>query len=263
MWLVLSGHNGGCHPDDGPPRPSPAHALALVLETDGTIEAELVLITTSTPQPVHIAGASTVSVTDPAGTNVTLAGDDFAYAADDAALLHYQAAAPFTFRFSIDASTAVSHHVYEGSFELVLHGGADAPEAWLDGEPGDGDEVVVEWQPSGMHAVIDVRNDAGEVTAGTLDWSEPAIDSRIWRSLPFGGRHTLAASAFPASGAYTVRVCCVELMRRIGSDGRNAAPQHLSDADGMSADLGWLSGGLAGRCAVLAVDVLAVDVPAE
>jgi hypothetical protein len=246
--LACMGHNGGCHADKGNPLASPAHALAVVLESDGQLELELVLVSTSSAPPRHIDEAGAVVVEAPDGATWPLepVGLGRYHAAVDAP---YRPGEAYTFRFVLDEPVATAAHVFPGSLAIAAHGYDDAPQAWLTAPPRAGEPAALAWSPAGLHALVEVWNDAGERTASTVDWSDPAIDSERWRAIPQGGE--LALDAFPAPGAYVLRLCAVELARR--DDAPGPAPQHAVDAFG--AELGWLSGALAGRCTTLDIAV--------
>lgn len=239
------GHNGGCHADEGDPLASPAHALAVVLETDGVVEAELVLITTSTDVPTHIDGA-TVSVTESAAQLARVAPGTYAATPPD---LTYAPAQPFTFVFEIDPANARAHHVFAGAFEITVHGGAEVPVAWV-ADVGDAKEVS--WSPAGQRVLIDVFDATGARTHATLDWDDAAIEADTWRHFPEGGTHTLDPDAFGGVAPHRIRVCAVEVFRRDGEP--KTTPQHALDGHGPTSGIGWLSGGVAGRCVSLGID---------
>jgi hypothetical protein len=234
--VITMGHNGSCHEDEGDPLPSPAHALALVLEIDGEMHAELALVSTSTDDPAHVDGAE-VRLEGPDGMDVALepVGSGI-YAADG---LPYAPNAPFVFWFELDEGTARAYRANPGAFDLAIHGGAEPPMAWIEGSE-------VAWSPAGQRALIDVYDANGTKTHASMSWDDAAIDASTWRGLPEGGVYQLPEEAFDGVAPHRVRVCAVEVFRR---DGEPAArPQHALDGHGVTPRLGWLSGGLAGRC---------------
>jgi hypothetical protein len=246
--LCCMGHNGGCHPDKGAPLASPAHALALVLETDGELELALVLASTAASPPSHVDGATALSVVSPGGETWPLvAVGGGAYRAAVAAA--FEEGAPYTFHYALDDAAAEASHAFPGTFAIEAHGFADAPRAWLEEEARAGQPLRLGWSPAGLHALVEVWNAEGERTASTLDWSSPAIDADTWRAMPNDGAVEL--DALPVPGDYRVRLCAVEVVRR--DDAPGPGTQHA--VGGFGEDLGWLSGAVAGRCTVLELSV--------
>lgn len=240
------GHNGGCHPDEGEPLASPVQALGVVLELDGEVSAELVLVSMATDTPQHVDGAASA---------VRIPGDHVVplepvapgtYASRGSLPMAYEAGAHFTFELSLDEATARAHRAVPGAVALAIHGGAEVPQIWLEA---DRSEVTVAWSPAGIRALVDVFDDAGERTYATLDWDDPDISAGTWKRFPEGGSLTLPASALRGTAPHRIRVCAVEVFRRDGEPVQG--PQHAADGDGFSSGLGWLSGGVAGRCNVL------------
>ena len=241
------GHNGGCHPDEGDPLPSPAHGLAVVLEDEsGAVTAELSLVSTATDTPTHIDGA-TVELSsadfDPLTLPLIAEGT---YAAPFGSALSYDPSAPYTFAFSIDEATARTHRASPGTFEITVHGGMDRPTAWMEAD----DSVA--WSPAGQSVWIEVTDGRDQRTYASVDWTDPAIDAAVWKDLPTGGTHHVPAKAFDGVAPHRVRVCAVELFRRDQEiDATQTEPQHAVDGLGMDTGLGWLSGGVAGRCVTI------------
>lgn len=238
------GHNGGCHADDGDPLPSPVHALGMLLEEDGELSVELSLVSTATASPTHVDGAEAWLV-DPAGERSALARvGPGSYVLDGSrSPLRYVAAESFELGFVLEEGLARAYNASSGTFFLSLHGGLERPEVWLT-EAGE-----VAWSPAGARVILDVHDARGERTFATLDWSDPAIGAASWRGFPSGGVAQLPASAWRGGGPHSVRVCVVEVFRRDGEPA--ASPQHALDGAGGTTGLGWLSGGVAGRCARL------------
>ncbi len=234
------GHNGGCHADEGDPLPSPVHALGVVLEQDGELSVELVLVTTSTDAPMHVNGArATFSVED---QEVELhEGGPGRYRTTATPAAAFGSAMQLTLDFTIDDAAARAHRVHAGAFSLLLHGALDVPVVWME------DSDTVAWSPGGAAAFIEVVDADGVRTFASLDWADPDIAASTWRTLPHGGEQILPPVAFSGPAPHVVRVCAVETFRRDAP----STPQHLVDGDGPAVGLGWLSGGIAGRCAIM------------
>jgi hypothetical protein len=239
--LTGMGHNGGCHSDEGDPLPSPAHALALVLEMDGEVEAELVLVSTATEAPTHIDGASVGLLVGTASAVPLSSVAPGTYAVDEPQLA-YEPNESYTFTFELDETTARSHRAMPGAFQISIHGGIAQPQAWIT----DADGLEVAWSPAGARVLIDVFDADGARTYATIDWDDAAIDASTWRNFPEGGTLVLPESARSGVAPHRVRVCAVEIFRRDGEP--KPAPQHALEGEGLATGLGWLSGGVAGRC---------------
>jgi hypothetical protein len=246
----LMGHNGGCHPDEGQPLGTPVSALALVLEDDGAVSAELIVVSTALDQQQR------VDVAD----GVLLGPGDVSYPLERVeagrylvADLEYEATEPYAFQFSIAEEAASAAHVFAGSFQLAMHGVMDVPTVELGSDSLTvGESLALDWSPAGLVALVEVRDPSGDLSYRNFDVSRP-LDYASWSGLPDSGELVIEPQAFGEPGAHEIRLCAVEVSRR--DDEPSATPQHLSDGDGVSGGLGSLSGMLVGRCRRLPLSV--------
>jgi hypothetical protein len=234
LLTVGSGHNGGCHADDGEPLPSPVDAIALLLvDHDGSAEVGLTLLSRALVPAEHVDGAVEVTF-DGAPLEAAAAGIWTSSSYGDAP--------SHAFAFGIGVDVARRYHVYPGSFAMTVHGPTQAPTVWIDG-------ARVGWSPAGLPALVQVLRD-GAITFTNFDAHSLEFDGAAWSALQPGGALTLPDEAFPLAGSYEVRLCTVELRRR---DDFGAAPttqtQHLTEGDTLSGEVGSISGALVGRCA--------------
>lgn len=227
---------------------SPVQAVTTLLERDdGTVEAELVLISTAVSPHEFVDSARDVEVRVPSGSFVPLvassSGHYTATSKSDPSL-SYVAGETYQFRFELD-DEAMAKQVSGGSFMAVMDAPGDEVSSSLDTPPEfAGDTAKISWSPSSRYALITITHeDSGEVTYSTFEFTEPEFDGSKWARLKKGGSMDLAVDTFPDSGTYRIELCAVS---------------KTSDFDkNLSAELGMLSGFLIGRCAP---DIV-IDVP--
>ena len=239
--LGLPGAKSGCGSKEANETlTSPVQAVTTLLERpDGTVDAELVLISTAANPHAFVSSAREARIRMAGGDDIPLAlAEPGHYRASSTQhpSLTYVPGATYQFRFELD-DEAAAKNVTGGSFVAVV----DAPEDEVTFEFTElpsmtGDKSTVRWTPTQRHALIDVRNDAtGERTYSTFDFEEPHFDGSKWARLHKGGTLELSVDTFPTAGTYTVSFCAVD---------------HVSNLDtSLSAELGLLSGFLIGRCA--------------
>ncbi|HEU4406158.1 MAG TPA: hypothetical protein VFS43_12915 [Polyangiaceae bacterium] len=218
---------------------SDVHAFATVLERPGGgVDAEIVLVRRDDGGPdAFIDDARDVSVRVPGGELVTLArasaGHYQASSAADARLA-YRPGETYQFRFELPPSGGDD----EGDPFVASVDAPSEPVTFAVAEPPEfaGDTARLTWQPASLYAIIEVRDEAGEIAFGTFDFTQPEIgDGTKGARFQSGGSYTLSADVFKATGRYTVRVC---------------AGNKVSDWDKeLSSNLNWVSGMLVGRCA--------------
>ncbi|MCU0692448.1 MAG: hypothetical protein MUF54_13690 [Polyangiaceae bacterium] len=219
---------------------SPVQAVTTLLErSDGTVEAELVLISTAANPHVFVQSAREATLRVPDGTLVPLTmtspGHYTAKSTSNAAL-RYDPGATYQFRFELD-DKAAAEQVSGGSFVAVMDAPDDVVSSALARPPKfSGDTAQLTWSPASRFAIVSIRHeDSGATTYSTFDFDEPQFDGSKWARLPRGGSKELSVDVFPEAGAYTIGLCAVD---------------KVSDFDtSISAELGWLSGFLIGRCA--------------
>jgi hypothetical protein len=237
--LTLPAAKNGCGSKEGiDTLLSPVQAVTSVLELpDGSVEAELVLISTAASPHSFVDSAKNVTLRVPGGKEVALTptspGHYTASSADDAALV-YAPGETYQFHFELD-DEAAAEQVAGGNFVAVMDAPDYQPSFEVETPPEfTGDTATLMWSPS-SYAIIRVVHESGETTYDDFDFSEPQFDGSKWARLASGGRKDLGVDAFPEPGAYTIEVCTVD---------------KVSDWDAeLSAELGWLSGFLIGRCA--------------
>ena len=236
-FTVLPGAKAGCGSQEANETlKSSVQAVTTVLErADGTIDAELVLITTAHHPNEFVDGARNVMLRVPGGAEVelTLAKPGH-YAAKDDAALKYVPDETYRLGFDLDDDHAAGD-VSGGDFVAVADAPDDDVELTIAEAPEfAGDTAVVEWSPSRLHGIVTVRHESG-ATWRNFDFREPEFDGSKWARLKKGGSLELGVDVFSDPGTYTVEVCAVS---------------KVSDFDtALSKDLGALSGFLIGRCA--------------
>jgi hypothetical protein len=219
---------------------SPVQAVTTLLEhEDGFVEAELVLISTAASPHQFVSSAKNASVRVPGGAEVPLKlasdGHYIASSTTDPALV-YTGGETYQFSFELD-DEAAAKDVAGGNFAAVIDAPDDAVSFEI-AEPPEfaGDTARITWTPAARFGIIKIRNqDTGELTYSTFDFDSPQFDGSKWARLQTGGSQELGVDTFPEAGTYIVSFCAVH---------------KISDFDAsISAELGALSGFLAGRCA--------------
>jgi len=225
---------------------SPVQAVTTLLErNDGSVEAELVLISTSTSKHQFVDTAKNAQVRMPDGTAVPLSlSSPGHYGADSASnsSLVYDPGATYQFKFELD-DAAAAKKVAGGSFVAVMTAPDDVVTFSFTKPPAfAGDTADLQWSPTNRYALIEVRDAAGDLVYANFDFTQPTFDGSKWARLKKGGSDTLGVDVFADPGSYTVSLCAVD---------------KVSDFDkSLSSELGALSGFLIGRCAAdVAIDV--------
>ena len=229
---------------------SPLQAVATILEmADGTVEAELVLISTAKPQHEFVTTAQNARLRIPGGEMVDLEqvepGHYKANSKQNSAIV-YKAGQTYQFRFDLPAPVEPQRPQRQGQKEeqqdeqtktyvAVTKTPDKAAEFSWDKKPEfAGDTARLSWKPRSLLAIVVVRNPKGEVCYSTFDFSDPQFGGDKWGRLGSNGALALGVDVFSEPGEYQVLKCGVT--RNSGFD-----PE-------MSADLGILSGFLAGKC---------------
>jgi hypothetical protein len=218
---------------------SPVQAVATVLEnSDGTVNAELVLISTATPSHQFVDTAENVEFRMPTGDLVPLPLASAGHYATDSATdpnLVYQGGERYRVSFDLDDEDAAGDYAggnFVGSAtapdDEVTFNLARAPEFA-------GDSADLEWTPAARRALVTVLDANGDVVYKNFDFAEPQFEGDKWARFETGGSLTLSVDTFPEAGDYTITLCAIA---------------GASDWDlDLSAELGVLSGFLLGRCA--------------
>jgi hypothetical protein len=225
---------------------SPVQAVTTILQhEDGSVEADVAIVSTEGGDAHFVTKATKVELRIPGGDVVELTKAEPGHwrlrSADDDRL-KYVAGETYRTSFELDDEHDAGDAAGEDFLAVV-----DAPkdEITVDFEPPEfaGDTSRVTWSPSSLAALVTVRNEAGEITFTTFDWSYPEFDGGKWGSLIWGGDHQLRVDVFADPGKYTVSVCAV-------------ASQEGLDEE-LSAGLGIASGFMVGSCAA----DISIDVP--
>ena len=239
LFLLPGAKNGCGSKESNETLKSPVQAVTTLLEqADGTVDAKLVLISTAVNPHEFVNSAENAVLRVPGGDEVSLSldGDGHygASSADDAKLV-YSPGETYQFRFELEDSRA--KQVSGGNFVAVI----DAPDDAVTFEISEmpqfaGDGATITWSPSSRYGLVRVRDDAtGELTFSSFDFeSSPQFDGSKWARLTKGGTKSLGVDTFPNPGSYTVSFCAVDKVSDFDTD--------------ISAELGVLSGFLAGRC---------------
>ncbi len=218
---------------------SPVQAVTTLLaHDDGSVEAEVVLISTITSQHKFIDDATNVQLRVPDGTLVPLSlSSPGHYTADSSgnAALVYTPGSTYQFKFNLD-NDAEAKKAAGGNFSAVTDAPDDQVSFSFTKKPAfAGDTSTVTWAPAQRYALITVTDSTGNVVYQNFDFKEPHFDGSKWARLKKGGSMDLGVDVFANAGTYNVRLCAVD---------------KVSDFDkSLSADLGALSGFLIGRCA--------------
>lgn len=226
---------------------SPVQAVTTLLgHDDGSVEAEVVLISTATSQHKFIDDATNVQLRVPDGTLVPLSlSSSGHYTADSSSnpALVYAPGSTYQFKFDLD-NEAEAKTVSGENFSAVTDAPDDQVSFSFSKKPAfAGDTSTVSWSPAQRYALITVTDSTGSVVYQNFDFKEPHFDGSKWARLEKGGSLDLGVDVFANAGTYNVELCAVN---------------KVSDFDtSLSADLGALSGFLIGRCA----PVQTLDVP--
>jgi hypothetical protein len=238
---LLGGAKGGCGSKENNDKlESPVQAVASLLErADGTVEAQVYLISTAKNPSVFVETARNVRVrVPPTGIEVPLAMTApglYSASSKSAPDLKYVAKQDYRFRFDLDDAELAKDNA-GGDFTAVITTPDDTVTASMAKPPAfAGGTSQVAWTPATRQGVVVITDAAGAITYSTFDFTQPVFDGSKWARLKAGGKLELSVDVFPRAGSYTVSVCAVT---------------KVSDFDkSLSVDLGVASGVLAGRCA--------------
>jgi hypothetical protein len=219
---------------------SPVQAVTTVLEhDDGTVTAELVLISTSVNPHQFVDSAKDVTLRVPGGDEIELSLAESGHYTADSQIhpqLVYTPGETYQTSFELD-DEAAADDVAGGNFTGVV----DAPDDQVSftlAEPPEfaGDVARIEWSPTSRYGLIRIFHmDTETVTYSNFDFDESQFDGSKWARLTKGGSKELSVDSFPESGNYIVSFCAVDAVRDFDTS--------------LSAELGALSGFLIGRCA--------------
>lgn len=238
---VLSGAKSGCGSEEANETfTSPVQAVTTLLErADGTVEAQLVLISTAKNPHEFVDTVVDPVVRVPGGAQVELVsstpGHYVATSTDDRALV-YVPGETYQFRFELD-DAAAARKVAGGHFVAVMDAPDDDVTATMATAPEfAGDTARLEWSPGARFGLIEVWRAADDTRVwANFDFAKPNFDGSKWARLKKGGHYDFGVDVFADAGDYIVKLCAID---------------KVSDFDtSLSAELGALSGFLIGRCA--------------
>jgi hypothetical protein len=218
---------------------SPVQAITRVMvQPDGTVVAELTLVSTENPREQRFAdGATNVELRVPGGTIVPLEPiGEGRYRTDSVSApeLLWMPGERYRVTFELDDTELAGDYAGEEFIAVV-----DAPNEdisfTIDHMPEFvGDTAELSWRPSSLDAMIEVYDPDGELVFTTFDMSTPEFDGDKWASIARFGQHTIPVDVFTEAGSYTISACIL-------------ASQEGLDAE-LSSALGPGSGFLAGEC---------------
>lgn len=228
----------GASEEDQTTLTSPVQAVTTLLQQpDGTVEAELVLISTAVKPNVFVDSATDVAVRIPGGALVPLDRTSEGHYTSDSEIdpnLTYQVNEAYQFRFQLEDELA--SQVSGGNFVAVMTAPGHEPTFEFSDFPDfAGDNSAISWTPTNAYGMITIYNQEGEQVYANFDFSQPAFNGSKWARLTWGGNKTLGVDVFQEPGTYTIEFCAVDKVSGFNSD--------------LSAELGALSGFLIGRCA--------------
>ena len=237
--LVLIMGLTGCEEEQTTTLLSPVQAVTTLLERDdGSVEAELVLISTSVSPHEFVDTADNVEVRVPGGVFVGLMRTSSGHYTMNSALnaeLTYQANQTYQFRFDLDDETA--QQVSGGNFVAVMTAPPGDMTFSVDEAPQfAGDTATITWMPATRYGLIRVTDADGVTVYENFDFAHPEFNGSKWARLKTNGRDVLGVDVFRVAGDYTIHLCGVD--KTSGFD------------PGLSAELGLLSGFLIGNCAM-------------
>lgn len=217
---------------------SPVQAVTTLVEhSDGTVEAELVLIATQVQPNQFVNSATDVNVRTPDGNLVPLTRtSDGHYSANSETNPDLVYLPNETYRFSFELEDEIAKQVSGGNFVAVM----DAPDIEVSfqftREPEfAGDSSRISWSPSNTYALFSVYDESDTLIYRNFDFDKAQFDGSKWARLWFNGAKTLGVDTFPTAGNYRLELCSVK---------------KVSDFNpSLSAELGALSGFLIGKCA--------------
>jgi hypothetical protein len=218
---------------------SPVQAITRVLvEPDGTVVAELTLVSTEDWREQRFAdGATNVQLRVPDGTLVELEPmGEGRYRVDSttAPELLWMPGERYRVTFELDDTELAGDFAGE-EFIAVVDAPVEDISFSVDHVPEFvGDTAELSWRPTTLDAVIEVHDPDGELVFTTFDMSTPEFDGDKWASIARFGEHTIPVDVFTEVGSYTISACV--LASREGLDAE------------LSSALGPGSGFLAGEC---------------
>ncbi|GAB4288454.1 MAG: hypothetical protein Kow0090_00730 [Myxococcota bacterium] len=216
---------------------SSVQAVATLLEqADATVEVDLALISTAESAHKFITDAEEVFVRVPGAAKIDLtqtADGHYTATSKDNSDLEYKDGGTYQFSFKLPSEGEEGEE--EKNYAAVtIAPAAEVSFEWTKTPAFAGDTGGLSWTPKTHNAIVTVYGPDGEITYSTFDFSEPQFEGDKWARLGANGSLTLSVDVFKKAGKYKVIMCAVT--KNAGFD------------EELSADLGALSGFLAGKC---------------
>lgn len=244
---ALMGAEGGCTLIQDS-LDSPVHAVTTLLErADGTVEAEVVIISTEGPGSQFVDSAENVQMRVPSGAIVDLQpaqpGRYAETSDDDSRLVYDPEGGNYRITFDLDDAEVAGDAAGEEFIAVVAAPDGDVSFEFTKLPEFAGDTSSISWSPAQLEGLLEVRDPGGNLVFTSFDLSHPDFDGSKWASLLHGGKENLRVDVFAEPGTYTVSFCAVQSQEGLDEE--------------LSAGLGIFSGFFAGRCA----EDVTIDVP--
>jgi hypothetical protein len=236
---LLMGAEGGC-PLLLDTLESPVQAITVLQENaDGSVEVDLMIVRVDGTEQEWITVATNAELRTPDGDLVPLEmaedGHYRAHSKDFPELVYEGDGTNYRVTFEID-DEEITGAAADNEFIAVVSAPADEISFELAKAPEfAGDTATVQWSPSNLAGLMEIRDPAGEVIYSTFNLETPEFDGSKWASLIHGGQEQLRVDVFAEPGDYTLSFCAVRSQEGLDEE--------------LSGGLGILSGFLAGRCA--------------
>ena len=234
---------------------SPIQAVGTLMENaDGTVEAQLVLITTEKPKHEFLIDAENVQIRVPSGQMVSLEQVEPGHYRTDSSqspALVYEQGKTYQFRFGVPPSESRRNHreaegaqEAEPTYVAVVKTPTNKMQfSWAKKPEFAGDTAQLQWTPRSLNAIVVVRDPEGRTCFSTFDFSDPQFGGDKWGRLGANGQLALGVDVFNRPGQYQVL--------------KYAVSRTSGLSPGLSADLGVLSGFLAGT----GTEIETLDIP--
>lgn len=245
---ALMGAEGGCTLLQGTLE-SPVQAITILREqADGSVDVDLMVVSTKEWDAERfITTVNDAEMRMPGGELVALEQDEDghyrAHSDATAQLVYEPGGVNYRVTFELDDEDMAGDAAGE-DFIAVVQPPEDEVTFELTKSPDfAGDTSTVEWTPSHLEGLLEVRDEDGEVIFSTFNLRTAEFDGSKWGSLIRGGHESLPVDVFADAGRYTLSFCAVRSQEGFDEE--------------LSSGLGALSGFLAGRC----VEDVVIDVP--
>lgn len=244
---ALMGAEGGCTLLQGTLE-SPVQAITILREhADGSVDVDLVVISTKDFDNRFITSVTNAELRTPSGDLIPLTQDEDghyrAHSNDHEQLVYEPGDTNYRITFDLDDEGVAGEAAGEDFIAVVQAPDAEVTFELTRAPEFAGDVSTIEWTPSHLEGLLEVRNADGELIFDTFDLATAEFDGSKWGSLIHGGRQNLPVDVFADPGRYTLSFCAVQSQEGLDEE--------------LSSGLGVLSGFLAGRC----VDDVVIDVP--